>query len=216
MLLALVACAPKAIAPPALAPTDPAGGHPHGVAVLAARDAVVRAELPAFSAAIDALAADFPLRGHPEGAQTELLLAIADADAARTEADAAAALGRLAVGCGTCHAATGATFAVPVPSPAPGDGARAGTKRHDRALDLVWSGLVGPSDDALGEGADAFRASTLAPVTGVPPALARLLDDTVNTAAEGMVAVPDPGARAALFGALVSTCAACHGAPPPG
>lgn len=215
ILLALFACAPKPVAAPTIAPAA-AVGHPHGGAVLAARDAVVVGNLPAFSAAIDTLARDFPLAGHPDGAQAELLLAIANADAAKTEADASLALGQLAVGCGSCHAATGATLPAPVTTPAPGDGVRAEMKRHDRALDLVWRGLVGPSEDLLRAGADAFRASTLTPLAGMPPALARLMDDTVNTTAEGLVAVPDPAARAALFGALVTTCSACHLAPPEG
>lgn len=214
ILLLWLGCAPRPAPPPAVVQSRP-GAAPHGAAALAARDAVVMGDLLAFQRAIGALGAEFPLAAWPPEAQAEALLAVAKAGGASDIPAAATALGQLAVACGACHTVTGATIPLPTTMTPTGDGIRAEMKRHDRALDLVWRGLVGPSEQALETGAKAFRASTLSAVSGIRWEMAVVLDETASTLAQGIAEVEEPTARAALFGGLLATCSACHSAAPP-
>lgn len=204
MLLFLLACAHHE------APPDPR----HAVDVIAARDALVNADLPRYQAAMRGVARQFPLRGQPPEPQAELLAVFAAGREVSTLPDAWNNLGAVGVACGSCHAGVGVKPDAVTTVSVGGDGVRAEMARHDRALALVWSGLVGPSDVDLRAGADAFTASNLQPLAGAG-AEAAALDDVVTGLARDLVNGA-PSERAGRFGALVGTCAGCHVSPPAG
>lgn len=205
MLLLLAACV-RPVPPP---PADPR----HGEDVLAARDALVNADLPRFTAAIRAVSHQFPLPGAVEP-QAPVRAALDKAVSASNLSSAAMALAELGAACGSCHSATGAQLAPLEPGASSGDGVRAEMARHDRALALMWSGLVRPSEEELKAGAEAFAASTLRPLGGDVPDADRL-DELVNQTA-GELATGPAADRPAKFAVLVGTCAACHLDPPAG
>jgi hypothetical protein len=184
----------------------------HGQAAIPARDAILLGDLSAFRRAIAQLDAD-----PPRGASADRVAwrgAVAAAVGASTLEEAARGLGRVGVACGGCH--LGAAIAIPGPATATpqGDELWAEMARHDRALQLVWSGLIRPSQADLDAGAAAFRDSLFHPggVDPAPQALA--LDEAVSVIAGTL---PSAGAdRGERFGDLLLACVACHASPAPG
>jgi hypothetical protein len=202
MLLFLLSCVHHEASPP----------KPHAVDVMAARDALVNGDLPRYQAAMKTVARQFPLSAHPPEPQAELLAGLATE--VTTLPDAWNNLGAIGVACGSCHTAVRAKLeSVTTVSPG-GDGVRAEMARHDRALALMWSGLIRPSDADLRAGADAFTASNLQPLAGAG-AEATALDDIVTGLARDLVSGA-ASERAGRFGALIGTCAGCHTSPPSG
>jgi cytochrome c556 len=141
--------------------------------------------------------------------------------AARAVADApdikAAALGTadLAVSCGSCHAASHAkvTFPAAVPPAAKGE-TDAQMLAHQHATDLLYEGLVGPSDESWAEGAKALKA---APFSGAkmpkPPKPSKDIakaEAEVDAIADKALTATDATARGAVYAALVASCASCH------
>jgi cytochrome c556 len=216
MWLLLLACAPH--------PRDPVAVEPphvssivHAADALAARDAIVNADYPRFAEAITRLTDEFPLAGAGHDLeQAAVVDALGRARAAIDLPQAARALGEVGEACGACHVAAGARLAAPEITAPTGDGVRPEMARHDRALALVWSGLVRPAQADLDAGAAAFAASSLQPVGTPAPAAATVLDDSVTRLASAVAKATTPADRAARFGDVLGTCAACHNAPPSG
>jgi len=136
---------------------------------------------------------------------TSLTRADGLADALRREA-------RLAVECAGCHVATRTApiFGAAPPLPAELLTAEARMARHVWAVDRIWEGLVGPDDDRWSRGLAVLAETPLpyAPLTDAPQLAADLrnlakqqLDDRATTSADQ---------RAARYGEMLVTCAACH------
>jgi hypothetical protein len=139
---------------------------------------------------------------------------------APTLAAAAAASAGLALECGRCHAANAATPTFPtVDRRIAASGTRPHMLRHQWAAEQMWDGMIGPSEarwnDGVAELAEAplgqdeiFANATAA------PAIAELAADVHALGEEGRGAKTWDD-RAAVYGRLLATCAACHAAIPP-
>jgi hypothetical protein len=140
--------------------------------------------------------------------------------AAKTVADAAdmktAALGsaEMAAACGSCHAAANAKPPLPAPPEKPATNPTAGHMHgHQHAVDLMYHGLVGPSDEAWTDGAKALKAAPMTK-TEMPKTKsakeAAIAEAETHATADKALAAKDSKARAAVYGDLVAGCATCH------
>jgi cytochrome c553 len=83
------------------------------------------------------------------------------------------------------------------------------------AVDLMYQGLVGPSDEAWKKGARQLGQSPLT-LKDLPkdPKLTKeiaALVGVIHTLADKADAAVAPNARATLYGDVIATCAECHG-----
>jgi cytochrome c553 len=137
---------------------------------------------------------------------------------AKTLTGASIAAASMAVNCGACHAASGIKAAAPE---VPASGAASGSAiaqhmlEHQWAVDLMFHGLVRPSDDDWMAGARRLQA---APLSGkeLPddPRLSQEIRDfetKVHALAEKALKATVGPARAAVFGEITASCGACHG-----
>lgn len=190
LLTALLACAEASGAP-----------RPHTRAAAGARDAVVAGDLERYRRDIAQLRRAFPRAPYREDpAQQAVLDAIARAETASTLDEAASSVATIAVACGGCHAGHQVDVAPSPPEPA-GDGVYQAMARHDRALGMVWDGLIGPSQANLDAAADAFARSALR--------------GELAAQASTIASTRDPAVRAGAFGTLLLACVRCHESPPP-
>jgi mono/diheme cytochrome c family protein len=121
----------------------------------------------------------------------------------------------MAVACGTCHAASASKPALrPATPSAPKDEAAAHMLAHQHAVDLLYRGLVGPSDESWAEGAKALKASPLKaaqlPKAVKPSKDALKAEADTHALADRALAASAPKARAAIYAELVGGCASCH------
>ena len=176
------------------------------------RDAVIRADLEAVRAPARWLAEhpqeDLPLSAQPNIAEMQRLAAeVAAVQAARGTA-------RLAAACGSCHTAVDATPTLMAARPRGENETLAGhMRKHYRAADLLYRGLVVPSTHSWNLGADALtgdpveldlkRESTPQPEI---EALAQRLHDLAQLARKA----EDSKSRSELYGQMLATCSECH------
>jgi cytochrome c553 len=187
----------------------------HDREAIAARDALIHGDLEGAKDEARKLEKRVPVAGLSpdlDVLQARVDEAARDVVEAKSIAEASAAMGRMVVACGGCHQATDARPEVTEPAPLPkeGDGVRAEMQRHDGAMQLVWNGLVAPSDADLVAGAKRFRDSSLSVQSGELAAAAKQLDDTSSDLAEAVAKASLREERADKFGALLTTCATCH------
>jgi hypothetical protein len=230
-LLALVACggsgqpgakpAESAAPPPAAsAPAAAAKTYmtDHYSRTTTIQEAVIRGDLDAAREPARWIAEHQELAGLPATVQPQVdgmkNAAKAVAEAADLKS-AASATARMAVACGKCHAAMSIqpTLA-PVPQVSRPEPAPAHMQDHLRAMDLLYDGLIGPSDEAWIKGADALRASPLtAKELPKDQKLTRevLAQETeVHALADKARQATDAGARAVIYGEFIAACAGCH------
>jgi cytochrome c553 len=128
---------------------------------------------------------------------------------------AASAMGSLTLSCGRCHLALEATptFERP-PTPGATDDTRGRMQRHSWATARMWEGVVIPSDESWKLGAAVLSDAPLSPskVAGDGPINPKLatLTQAVHQLGTRASAETNLVSRAALFGALLATCANCH------
>ena len=182
----------------------------------AIRDAVIRADLEAVRAPARWLAEhpqeDLPLSAQPHIAEMQRLAA--EVAAATDLPQAALGLARLAAACGACHTAVDATPTLMAALPRGEDNTLAGRMRkHYRAADLLYRGLVVPSTHSWELGAEALSAdpASLDFTRGATPhpeidALAERLRDL----AEQARTAADPKSRSDAYGQMLETCSECH------
>lgn len=130
---------------------------------------------------------------------------------AQSVADASRCTGEMGAACGRCHAASGAGPHFRMESMAPSGETTSGhMMRHDWAMERMWEGLVGPSDQLWESGATALTADPIF-VAGDDRGgkealqLAREVHDLGATAR-----LQEPDHRAGIYGRLLTTCAHCH------
>ena len=84
---------------------------------------------------------------------------------------------------------------------------------HQYAVDLMYRGMVGPSDTLWKQGAEALKGS---PLTDKDLAKASkeiaAFEARVRELAGRAAQAADAGSRIAIYGELVGGCASCHGA----
>jgi hypothetical protein len=182
----------------------------------AIRDAVIRADLNAIREPATWLA-EHPQTDLPASAASNVreMQRLASAVASAPDlAQAAQGVAKLAAACGACHTAVNATPTLVAAFPRGENETLAGhMRKHYRAADLLYRGLVVPSDHSWNAGATALigdpvelelqRASTPQPEI---EALAKRLHGLAQEAAKAANAA----ARSEVYGQMLATCSDCH------
>lgn len=171
-------------------------------------------EAKRFAAAI--AAAEAPAHG-PWAAHTVAVRDRATALArATTVVDACGKSAKLAAACAGCHVELGVAPELSPFPPAPPDKPTVDARmaRHRWASDRLWEGIMGGADDPWRAGLDVLAAPALEWATFAPgradhaTKLRRLAISARKTKRLGLEA------RAAAYGEMLATCAACHTATP--
>lgn len=135
---------------------------------------------------------------------------------AKDLAGAAQAASMMATTCGTCHAATRVKPTMPVAAPAQAANPTASHMiDHQFAVDLMWEGLIKPSDDSWKKGAQRLKGTPMA-AKDLPddPALTKEIKDfeaKVHALADKAEDAQGSKARSAIYGEIISGCGSCHG-----
>jgi cytochrome c553 len=137
---------------------------------------------------------------------------------ATTVAQACQLEAKLAAACGGCHVETSVVARFRGYPPAPPDLPTIGARmaRHRWAVDRLWEGIVGGADEPWRAGLEVLAAAPLEWGDGIA-ARAQLARQLQRDAAQARAHVPvdeSLDARASAYGAMLSTCAACHTSKP--
>lgn len=128
--------------------------------------------------------------------------------------NAAVATASMVVACGSCHAASGASPKMPDVTPVPTtEAAPSHMRQHQQAVDLMYEGLIAPSDELWTRGAELLKASPLAEAD-LPQELSadvQASEGRVHEMADRAIAAVDSGAKVAIYGEIIAGCASCHG-----
>ena len=181
----------------------------HFEQVDAVMTAVIAGDLAAVKQPAGWLASHEPAEGLPgdwEPFVTDMQAAARLAEGATDVATAAVATGEMALLCGACHAAVGQGTAFAFMAQPEETGVTGHMKRHAWALDQLWQGLIGPSDESWQRGAQGLDES---PIQG-GSVETRTLGLRVHELGAQAAEAADPAARAVIYGELLSTCAGCH------
>jgi len=212
--------AKPAATPPPTAADVKAHMDDHFGKVEAVQEAVLRGDLADVIEPATWLAEHQQVAGLPASLQPQIdeMKKAAKAALAATDIKGAAqATASMALTCGACHTAANAKPALAAPA-APAATAT-GTASHmladQMAVDLMYQGLVGPSDEAWKKGARQLGQSPLT-LKDLPkdPQLTKeiaALVGVIHTLADKADAAVAPNARATLYGDVIATCAECHG-----
>jgi hypothetical protein len=197
--------------------------HEHDVHGAAMRDAVARADLDGARREATVLA-ELRVDRAADPAWRARLDAMSAAAArvvrAKDLPDASAAVADVARTCGDCHRLGGPSLGI-LEKPENEPGIVPGMKRHQWAVARLWDGLVIPSDRAWRAGAHVLRDAPLQPEPPRPGqsplplqrieqlAIATLATSVHDLAERASVANASVD-RGAVYGELLTTCAACH------
>lgn len=194
--------------------------HDHLTQVQQVQHALIRGDLEAATGAADTFAKHQELTGLPDtvrGTIDGMRKAATEVSTATTLAAASDATGRMVAQCGACHSAMGAKPNLPAPPAAQPQAAKpivAKMLEHQHAVDMLYQGLVIPSEDMWKRGAETLKTSPLK--ADAFPADAQLskeaLDAQAQTheVAEKAISAATPAARAEVYGDLIGGCASCH------
>lgn len=188
----------------------------HFVRGAAIRDAVIRADLAGVREPATWLA-EHPQPDLPASGQAfvgEMRRLSAQVAKAPDLPQAARGVAQLAANCGACHTAVNVTPTLMAGLPRGEDDSLAGSMRkHYRAADLLYRGLVVPSDYSWTRGAGALTGDPveLALKRGATPqpeveALSKQLIELAQEASKA----DNPKARAEVYGRMLATCSDCH------
>jgi hypothetical protein len=85
---------------------------------------------------------------------------------------------------------------------------------HLRAMELLYDGLIGPSDQSWTKGAEALKVSPLtAKELPKDPKLAKEMvtgETEIHALADKARQSTDLAARAGIYGEFIASCAGCH------
>lgn len=126
---------------------------------------------------------------------------------------AAASMGATGAACAACHEKLGGPKVVVGPPPAEGTGNPPHMLRHQWAMDMMWLGLVTPSEEAWVKGSEVMAdapltQASISPKQTVTRAVAKLADEAHAAAADARLV--DKAARGKVYGELLLTCSTCH------
>ncbi len=116
------------------------------------------------------------------------------------------------VACGECHAAAKVTPKMPeVQAPPTPPGTAAQMLAHQYAVDLMYRGMVGPSDTLWKQGAEALKGSPLSDRDRAKASKEIVaFEARVHELAGRAGQAADAGSRIAIYGELIGGCASCH------
>ena len=209
-------------APPNATPAAPAETKTymtdHYARVTTVQEAVIRGNLDEVREPARWIAEQQELAGLPATVQPQVEEMKSAAKIAAEATDlrsAASATATIAVACGKCHAAMGIqpTLA-PVLQTVKPEPVAAHMQDHLRATELLYDGLIGPSDQSWTKGAEALKASPLT-AKNLPKdqklAKEMLAQETgIHALADKARQSTDLAARAAIYGEFIASCAGCH------
>lgn len=117
--------------------------------------------------------------------------------------------------CGGCHTAANVKPVFPdLPKPAWSKGRAAHMLEHQWAVDLMYQGLAGPSDELWQKGVDALKAAPLSaadlPKDASLTAEILASEKKVHEQASKVMMTTDIGSRVALYSEMMGECATCH------
>ena len=196
--------------------------HEHLARVTTMQEAVVRGDLEAAIEPAKWIADHQETQGLPAGSETfvsdmkKQAGAVAIAAGAHDLKNTAVATAMTISYCGTCHAAAKVTPQMMEPVQLPVSSvARAHMLEHLRATDLLYQGLVMPSEQRWQKGLDAMQGSPLAEKdlpkdTKLTKEIVALEAKVHGLAAKAKTAT-DLGTKVAFYGEYLAGCAGCHG-----
>jgi len=224
--VALVAASCARPAPPpaeeaaTTAPAQPAANTAatmteHFSRVRELEEAIIRGDLEAAKAPAQWIADHQDAAGMPAGTEgyvTGTKNAARAVAATESIGNAGIAAAFAVSACGDCHAAARVTPKMPElspPSAVPGTAAQ--MRAHQHAVDLMYRGMVVPSEDLWKSGAEALKTSPLTDkdLTNVTKEIAAS-EARVRELAGRAAEARDAGARIAIYGEVISGCANCH------
>ena len=183
----------------------------------AIRDAVIRADLEGVRAPAKWLA-DHPREDVPGSAQANVLemrRLAAEVAAAKDLPQAARSVARLAAACGSCHTAIQVTPTLIAALPRGEDETLAGhMRKHYRAADLLYRGLVVPSDHSWNSGAAALAGDPAELELRRGPTARPEIEALAEATARPWRRRPaEPAIRRLdreVYGRMLETCSDCH------
>jgi cytochrome c553 len=190
----------------------------HDLWATQSRDAIIRDDLPAARRAASSLAR-IPAEDAFDAVWNQKLGAMRAAAARVADSPDLTAASRriadLAVTCGDCHSGFGGLEeSRSPPAHALDSRPRSKMRSHAIAVGQLWDGLVNPSEDAWGSGAQrlsdpSLAAEMLTPGRTPVPKVGELVA-SVRDLGERAAKASTPGARAEIYAGAIGTCATCH------
>lgn len=189
----------------------------HFDAVARIKEAVVVGELATVSEQALALAETEDPQSYPLDWRPHVVELLSHTDGlahAKTVQQAASGAAHLAGACGGCHTAIGARpeFGDAM-EPSEDDDVRARMERHQWAVDRMWEGIVGPSDEAWTQGASVFVGAPGCEgdfPEGEAGERKRLLCESVANLGRQAAGTPPGPERVTVYGDFLATCSGCH------
>jgi cytochrome c553 len=197
----------------------PAGMKEHFDRVVTIQQAVIRGDLEDVREPAKWIADNQSNEGLPTPSHvliTNMRAVARRAAEAQTLQAAGTEAGALVATCGNCHAALATRPKLPpVPDPPVKTGTTSHMLEHQHAVDLMYQGIVGPSDQLWNKGATELKGAPLAK-NDLPrdPALTNevvAFEARTHQLAEKALATKDANGRAAIYGEIIGGCGACHG-----
>jgi hypothetical protein len=205
-------------------PAEPAAGvarhmHEHLARVTTMQEAVIRGDIEAAMEPARWIADHQPTAGLPAGQEAVLADMKKQAAVVAEATDpkhAATATAMVVSYCGTCHAAAKVAVAIPEPAKSLSDNpVAAHMMEHQWATDLLYQGLVMPSEERWQKGLAAMQGTPLSEKD--LPKDAKLtkeivaLETKVHALAGQAETATDLGTKVAFYGEYIGGCAGCHG-----
>jgi len=192
--------------------------HEHLARVTTMQEAVIRGDVEAAVEPARWIADHQETAGLPVG--QEAVLADMKKEAAvvaeaKDPKHAATATAMVISYCGTCHAAAKITAAIPEPAkPVAEAGVSAHMMEHQWATDLLYQGLVMPSEERWQKGLTAMQGTPLSekdlPKDAALTKEIVALEKRVHEMAANAKKATDIGTKVAFYGEYIGGCAGCH------
>ena len=192
--------------------------HEHLARVTTMQEAVIRGDIEAAVEPARWIADHQPTAGLPAGQEAvlaDMKKQAAVVAEAKDPKNAATATAMVISYCGTCHAAAKITAAIAAPPKPVAEGAVAShMMEHQWATDLLYQGLVMPSEERWQQGLAAMQGTPLTekdlPKDAALSKEIVALEKKVHEMAEKAKTATDLGTKVAFYGEYIGGCAGCH------
>jgi cytochrome c553 len=187
----------------------------HFTRVRAVQEAVIRGDLDGAKVPAQWIVDHQETTGLPAGTEAQVALVKEAAKAVTAAADVATAAKSAATlvgACGDCHAAANVKAHMPLVMLAdtkPGKAAH--MAEHQKAIDMLYHGLVAPNDGDWAKGAEALKGAPLGAKEMPEAKDALAAEKDVHKLGEAALKAADRPAKVAVYGDVLGSCATCHG-----
>ncbi len=186
----------------------------HYTAAITGHDMLIRGNFDAYVANLRALSEVQLPENAPaqwKGPHDHLLKAAAKASQVADLAAAANAMAGVVQACGGCHGRNVGGPVYRTPKPKPGDKAITREMRsHQWASERLWEGVTGPRDASWKTGSSVLATANIFAADAEASEQQKRLERTLRERARGAAEARSLEDRAAAYGRLLVTCAACH------